>query len=46
MLFRSEGVPALAVNGKWYTAPSMVGGNLQALQVVDYLISRERKTRG
>ena len=41
-----EGVPALAVNGKWYTAPSMVGGNLQALQVVDYLISRERKTRG
>ena len=41
-----EGVPALAVNGKWFTAPSMAGGNAQALRVVEFLIERERKMRG
>ncbi|MFZ9679122.1 MAG: thiol:disulfide interchange protein DsbA/DsbL [Quisquiliibacterium sp.] len=41
-----EGVPALAVNGKWFTAPSMAGGNAQALRVVEFLIERERKLRG
>ena len=39
-----DGVPALAVNGKWFTAPSMAGGNAQALRVVDYLLARERKS--
>ena len=38
-----DGVPAMAVNGRWYTAPSMAGGNAQALAVVDALIERERK---
>ncbi|MCL4743986.1 MAG: thiol:disulfide interchange protein DsbA/DsbL [Burkholderiaceae bacterium] len=38
-----DGVPAMAVNGRWYTAPSMAGGNTQALRVIDYLIERERK---
>ncbi|HEY5632641.1 MAG TPA: thiol:disulfide interchange protein DsbA/DsbL [Burkholderiaceae bacterium] len=38
-----DGVPALAVNGRWYTAPSMAGGNAQALRVVDFLVERERK---
>ena len=37
-----DGVPALAVNGKWFTAPSMAGGNGQALQVLDYLLAHER----
>ncbi len=37
-----EGVPALAVNGKWFTAPSMAGGNGEALQVLDYLLALER----
>ncbi len=40
-----EGVPALAVNGKWFTAPSMAGGNAQALKVVEFLLDRERKAR-
>ncbi|NLD69368.1 MAG: thiol:disulfide interchange protein DsbA/DsbL [Limnobacter sp.] len=38
-----EGVPAMAVAGKYYTAPSMVGSNGGALQVMDQLIEIERK---
>ena len=38
-----DGVPAFAVNGKWFTSPSMAGGNVQALRVLDQLIERERK---
>jgi thiol:disulfide interchange protein DsbA len=37
-----EGVPALAVNGRWFTAPSMAGGNGEVLQVLDFLLARER----
>ena len=33
-----DGVPALGVNGKYFTAPSMARGNAQALQVVDHLL--------
>jgi protein dithiol oxidoreductase (disulfide-forming) len=40
--YRLDGVPALEVNGRWYTAPSTAGGNAQVLQVLDYLIARER----
>lgn len=40
--FRLDGVPALQVNGRWYTAPSMAGGNQRVLQVLDYLIGVER----
>ena len=40
-----DGVPALAVNGKYFTAPSMAKGNAQSLQVVDYLLNLERKAR-
>jgi len=43
--YKVDGVPALAVNGKWYTAPSMAGGNAQALRVLDQLIETERKAR-
>lgn len=39
----TSGVPALTVNGKYYTAPSMAGSNQAALQVVNALIDRERK---
>lgn len=38
-----DGVPAFAVNGKWFTSPSMAGGNAQSLRVLDQLIERERK---
>ncbi len=39
------GVPALVVNGKYLTAPSMVGSNSAVLRVVDQLIDQERKAR-
>ncbi len=39
----TSGVPALSVNGKYYTAPSMAGSNQAVLQVIDALIERERK---
>lgn len=39
-----DGVPAFTVNGKWLTAPFMLGGsNAGALRVVDYLLARERR---
>jgi thiol:disulfide interchange protein DsbA len=38
-----DGVPAFGVNGKWFTSPSMAGGNAQALRVLEQLIERERK---
>lgn len=41
--FGVTGVPSLAVNGKFITAPSMVGSNGQAMKVVDQLIDMERK---
>ena len=40
-----DGVPALAVNGKYYTSPSMVGSNAGALRTLDQLIEIERKAR-
>jgi len=38
-----EGVPAMAVAGKYYTAPSMTGSNAGALQVIDWLVQKERQ---
>lgn len=39
-----DGVPSLAVAGKFLTAPSMAGSNANALRVVDFLVALERKT--
>lgn len=39
-----DGVPAMAVAGKYYTAPSLVGSNSGALRVVDWLVQKERQT--
>lgn len=41
-----DGVPAMAINGKYYTAPSMAGSGVAALTVIDHLIDIERKARG
>lgn len=42
--YRIDGVPAMGVHGRWYTAPSLVGGDhYKALAVVDHLIQRARK---
>ncbi len=38
-----DGVPMMAVNGKYLTSPSMVGTNEGALRVLDELIEKERK---
>jgi protein dithiol oxidoreductase (disulfide-forming) len=41
--FKVDGVPAFAVNGKYYTAPAMAGNNQNAIKVVEYLVDVERK---
>jgi thiol:disulfide interchange protein DsbA len=37
-----DSVPALAVNGKYYTSPSMAGSNAAVVRVLDQLIEIER----
>jgi thiol:disulfide interchange protein DsbA len=44
--YKIDGTPALAVEGKWVTAPSMVGTREGALAVMDFLIQRGRAERG
>ena len=41
--YNLDGVPAIGVNGKYLTAPSLAGSNEAALRVVADLIARERK---
>lgn len=43
--YKLEGTPAVAIDGKWMTAPSMVGSREGTLPVMDYLIERARKQR-
>ncbi|WVN41769.1 thiol:disulfide interchange protein DsbA/DsbL [beta proteobacterium MWH-UniP1] len=44
--YKVDGVPMFGINGRYVTSPAMVGGShARALQVVDYLIARERKTK-
>jgi protein dithiol oxidoreductase (disulfide-forming) len=40
--FGLEGVPGFAINGRWYTSPSLAGSRADALRVVDFLLARER----
>ncbi|MBU6257003.1 MAG: thiol:disulfide interchange protein DsbA/DsbL [Burkholderiales bacterium] len=40
--YRVDGVPTLAVNGRYTTSPAQAGGEKQALQVVDALIRKSR----
>lgn len=42
-LYGLTGVPALVVNGKYRTTARLAGGNKEMLQVVDFLVARERK---
>lgn len=41
--FGLQGVPGLAVNGRWFTSPALAGSRAEALRVVDYLLERERR---
>jgi thiol:disulfide interchange protein DsbA len=41
--YRSTGVPALVINGRYRIEGSMAGSNANMLRVADYLIQKERK---
>ena len=41
--YKIDGVPAMAVNGRFLTAPSIVGSHERCLQVVDALVDQERR---
>jgi thiol:disulfide interchange protein DsbA len=43
--YKLDGTPAVAIDGKWMTAPSMVGSRAGTLPVMDYLIGLARKER-
>jgi thiol:disulfide interchange protein DsbA len=44
--YKIDGTPSMAVDGKFVTAPSMVGSREGSLAVLDYLIQRARSERG
>jgi len=44
-LYGATGVPTLIVDGKYRASASLVGSNEKMLQVVDFLIDKERKAR-
>lgn len=41
--YKIDGVPALGVQGRYYTSGSLAGGNDRALAVTEFLIQRARK---
>ena len=41
-----DGVPMLAIGGRYMTSPSQAGGSTRALQVADFLIEQARKSKG
>jgi protein dithiol oxidoreductase (disulfide-forming) len=43
--FRLDGVPTLAISGRFLTSPDQAGGEDQALQVADALIRKSRMAR-
>ena len=43
--FKIDGVPVLAINGKFTTSPSQAGSNGAALEVVDLMIQKERAAK-
>jgi thiol:disulfide interchange protein DsbA len=43
--YKVDGTPSVAVDGKFMTAPSMVGSRAQALVVLDHLIGLARQER-
>jgi thiol:disulfide interchange protein DsbA len=43
--FKVDGVPALGVDGRYYTSGSLAGTMARALLVTDHLLTLARKTR-
>jgi thiol:disulfide interchange protein DsbA len=44
--YKVDGTPSVAVDGKYLTAPSMVGSREGSLAVLDWLIQKSRSERG
>jgi protein dithiol oxidoreductase (disulfide-forming) len=44
--YKIQGVPTLAIDGKYLTSASMAGGHPNALKMADQLIARARKEQG
>ena len=42
--YKIDGVPALGVQGRYFTSGSMAGTNEAALSVVDFLVQKVRKS--
>jgi len=42
---RITGVPAMLIDGKYKTSPAMAGGEEEAIEVVNFLIEKERESR-
>jgi protein dithiol oxidoreductase (disulfide-forming) len=43
--YRVDGVPRVAVDGRWYTAAELAGGNNRVFTVVDQLVAMARKDK-
>ncbi len=43
--YKLEGTPAVGIDGRWLTAPSMVGSRAGTLPVMDHLVGLARKER-
>ena len=43
--YKIEGVPMMAINGKFVTSPSIAGGQEKCLAVADFLIDQERRAK-
>ena len=41
--YKIDGVPALGINGRFYTSGSLAGSHERAFAVADYLIQRSRQ---
>jgi thiol:disulfide interchange protein DsbA len=44
--YKIDGTPAIGIDGKFVTAPSMARGANESLAVTDFLINRSRRERG
>lgn len=43
--YKIEGVPAFGVAGRWYTDPTLAGGNGRFLRVADFLVGKARQSK-
>lgn len=43
--YRIDGVPTIAIQGKYETSPSIAGSKAKALTTMDYLVARARKEK-